>query len=303
MDPNGQAATWLKNNPLDALYYGLMGLSFVPGLNIVASVGMMAIDLAKGDYTSLAMDSLGILIPGAAVGLKLSYDGVRAVVDGLRIGDHFANVSTRLGSGVVRAVDAAKAFHSQAVDGFAKTFLGRQVVTDASSYRDASLLKNNGSADKVAQDTLNASSASNVYSFGEEYTENDLRFAFSKRYKEPNSSASSDLPNANNPQRHHILQNEWAEQHLAKYGYKKSMAPTITLETGKEGYPHTIITNSQNSRRNSIAKVSGDGFEYGLSDAMQYARQDLQKAGLSEDAINHAMSLVDDMLSHLNVPR
>lgn len=76
MDPNGQAATWLKNNALGALYYGLMGLSFVPGVNIVASIGMMAIDLAKGDYTSLVTDSLGVVIPGAAVGAKLSYDGV-----------------------------------------------------------------------------------------------------------------------------------------------------------------------------------------------------------------------------------
>lgn len=66
-----------------------MGLSFVPGLNIVASIGMMTIDLAKGDYTSLVIDSLGVVIPDAAVGLKLSYDGVRAIVDGLKVGEHF----------------------------------------------------------------------------------------------------------------------------------------------------------------------------------------------------------------------
>ena len=111
VDPNGQAATWLKNNPLDALYYGLMGLSFVPGLNIVASVGMMAIDLAKGDYTSLAMDSLGILIPGAAAGLKLSYDGVRAVVDGLRVTNGVRDV-VKMDAEVVRAVDVSRAVKS-----------------------------------------------------------------------------------------------------------------------------------------------------------------------------------------------
>ena len=109
VDPNGQAATWLKNNPLDALYTGLMGLSFVPGLNIVASIGMMTIDLAKGDYTSLAMDSLGILIPGAAAGLKLSYDGVRAVVDMLKVGDYFANLSNKVSS----VVDVAKSMRSE----------------------------------------------------------------------------------------------------------------------------------------------------------------------------------------------
>lgn len=111
MDPNGQAATWLKNNPLDALYYGLMGLSFVPGLNIVASLGMMTIDIAKGDYTSLAMDSLGIVIPGAAVGVKLSYDGVKAVVDSLRVADEVRN-TVKIDTEIVRAVDVSKAVKS-----------------------------------------------------------------------------------------------------------------------------------------------------------------------------------------------
>ena len=168
VDPNGQAATWLKNNPLDGLYYGLMGLSFVPGLNIVASIGMMAIDLAKGDYTSLAMDSLGILLPGAAVGLKLSYDGVKAVVDGLRVGEKFANVSTRLGSGVVRAVDTAKAFHSQAVDGFAKTFLSNDSFATASIGHNAvgtgtvDFVKHGKSTEKVTQSAVNSTSQSIV---------------------------------------------------------------------------------------------------------------------------------------------
>jgi len=112
VDPNGQAATWLKNNPLDGLYYGLMGLSFVPGLNIVASIGMMAIDLAKGDYTSLAMDSLGILLPGAAVGLKLSYDGVKAVVDGLRVGEKFGGFGIRVGARVAVVANCARAIKS-----------------------------------------------------------------------------------------------------------------------------------------------------------------------------------------------
>lgn len=112
VDPNGQAATWLKNNPLDGLYYGLMGLSFVPGLNIVTSVGMMAIDLAKGDYTSLAMDSLGIVIPGAAVGLKLSYDGVKAIVDGLRVGEKFGGFGIRVGAWVAEVANSARAIKS-----------------------------------------------------------------------------------------------------------------------------------------------------------------------------------------------
>lgn len=299
VDPNGEAATWLKNNPLDALYYGLMGLSFVPGLNIVASIGMMAIDLAKGDYTSLAMDSLGILIPGVGVAAKLSYKGVRAVVDGLRATNELRDV-VKLDAEVVSAVDVSKAVKSEANVGTKAT----ETVSEEIKYEVA--IRDQVNDRKILEDAkakVDAERNVSEYSFDKEYSENDVRFSFSKKYKESGKGAKTDLPNAHNPQRHHILQNEWAEKYLSQYGYKKGMAPTITLETGKEGYPHTIITNSQNSRRNSIAKISGDGFEYGLSEAMQYARQDLQKAGLSEDAINHAMSLVDDMLSHLNVPR
>ena len=299
VDPNGEAATWLKNNALDVLYYGLMGLSFVPGLNIVASVGMMAIDIAKGDYTSLAMDSLGIVIPGVGVAAKLSYKGVRAVVDGLRATNELRDV-VKLDAEVVRAVDVSKAVKSEANVG-AKT---TETASEETKYEVA--IRDQVNDRKILEDAeakVNAERKVSEYSFDKEYSENDVRFSFSKKYKEPGKGAKTDLPNAHNPQRHRILQNEWAEKYLSQYGYKKGMAPTITLETGKEGYPHTIITNSQNSRRNSIAKISGDGFEYGLSEAMQYARQDLQKAGLSEDAINHAMSLVDDMLSHLNVPR
>ena len=112
VDPNGQAATWLKNDPLDVLYYGLMGLSFVPGLNIVASVGMMAIDIAKGDYTSLAMDSLGVVIPGAAAGLKLSYNGVKAFTDGVKVGNEVRDVA-KANTELVRTVDTYRSVKSE----------------------------------------------------------------------------------------------------------------------------------------------------------------------------------------------
>ena len=92
VDPNGQAATWLKNN-LDTLHSVLSGLSIIPGFNIAASVGLIFIDLAKHDYSALAMDSLGIVIPGVGVAAKLSYNGVKAVVDGAKVGNEVRDVA------------------------------------------------------------------------------------------------------------------------------------------------------------------------------------------------------------------
>ena len=304
VDPNGQAATWLKNNPLDALYYGLMGLSFVPGLNVVASIGMMTIDLAKGDYTSLAMDSLGILIPGAAVGLKLSYDGVRAVVDGLRVTNGVRDV-VKIDTEVVRAVDVSRAVKSSIKVGAKTTETASQEtkyeVAIADQVNDRKILED-------AEAKVDAERSVSEYSFDKEYSENDVRFSFSKKYKEPGKGAKTDLPNAVNPQRHHILQNDWAEKYLSQYGYKKGMAPTITLETGsavkyEKEYPHTTITNLQRNRKSMRANEGLDEYPSDLKTALENSRDDLRKAGLSEEAVNHAMSLVDSMLSHLNVAR
>lgn len=135
MDPNGEAATWLKNNALDVLYYGLMGLSFVPGLNIVASVGMMAIDLAKGDYTSLAMDSLGIMIPGVAVGAKLSYDGIRAVVDGLRVTNEVRDV-VKVETNLERTVEVSKEIKSSVEVGAKTTETASEEIKYEVAIRD-----------------------------------------------------------------------------------------------------------------------------------------------------------------------
>ena len=126
VDPNGQAATWLKNN-LDTLHSVLSGLSIIPGFNIAASVGLIFIDLAKHDYSALAMDSLGIVIPGVGVGVgigaKLGYDGVRAVVNMLKIGNRVANLGLKLSDGVSIMVDTSRAIKSGIQVGGAKAAL------------------------------------------------------------------------------------------------------------------------------------------------------------------------------------
>lgn len=124
VDPNGQAATWLKNDPLGVLHDGLAIISWLPGLNAIASVGMMAIDVAKGDYTSLMADSLGILLPGAAFGVKFAYDGIKLLVEGLRIGERAANFGIRVGARVAEVADNARAIKSAVQVVGAKVALG-----------------------------------------------------------------------------------------------------------------------------------------------------------------------------------
>lgn len=89
---------------------------------------------------------------------------------------------------------------------------------------------------------------------------------------------------------------------------RTGMASTITLETGSsveygKEYPHTTITNLKRNRKLIRANEGLDEYPSDLKTALENSRDDLRKAGLSEEVVNHAMSLVDSMLSHLNVPR
>lgn len=295
MDPNGQAATWLKNNPLDGLYYGLMGLSFVPGLNIVTSIGMMAIDLAKGDYTSLAMDSLGILIPGAAVGLKLSYDGVKAITDGLRVGEKFGGFGIRVGARVAEVVDNARAIKSAVQVAGAKGALkvietaGRMTPHIGSGLVPAGVGHIAPESGPVAQ---------KLQAFVDSV--NSGKSKFLKTYRQSSTNAKL-APDYISPQKHHILQNEWAKKNLAKYGYDPNLAPVIMLETGK-GLPHTIITNNQRSRKMVRLMNGDDKWGTSLMDELDNSRTDLRAAGISSKDIDEYMNGVMKMLKKIGVP-
>jgi len=295
VDPNGEAATWLKSNPLDALYAGLTVLNFVPGLNVVTSIGMMAIDLAKGDYTSLAMDSLGILIPGAAVGLKLGYDGVKILVDGLKVGGKFTGFGIRVGARVAEVVDKARAIKSAVqvtgARGASKVIAAVDRITPHIGPKLAPV----GVSDVGSEA---GSVAQKLQSFVDSV--NSGKSKFLKTYRQSSTNAKL-APDYISPQKHHILQNEWAKKNLAKYGYDPNLAPVIMLETGK-GLPHTIITNNQQSRKMVRLMNGDDKWGTSLMDELDNSRTDLRAAGISSKDIDEYMNGVMKMLKKIGVP-
>ncbi len=64
-------------------------------------------------------------------------------------------------------------------------------------------------------------------------------------------------PGGGRLQSHHGLQGEWADANLDAAGYKRGLAPTVTVETGS-GFPHTTMSNGQNLRRD-LRVGSGQG--------------------------------------------
>ena len=56
---------------------------------------------------------------------------------------------------------------------------------------------------------------------------------------------------------------------MSKYGYDPSLAPTVTLETGK-GMPHTIISNLQNARRDARIASGNGKWSSSLQDELSY---------------------------------
>ncbi|WP_207653846.1 hypothetical protein [Tepidibacter mesophilus] len=76
-------------------------------------------------------------------------------------------------------------------------------------------------------------------------------------------------PNGGRLQSHHGLQQQWAKENLTKYGYDPSLAPTVTIETGK-GLPHTIISTAQNARRNARVAQGKGKWSSTLQEELQY---------------------------------
>jgi len=108
-------------------------------------------------------------------------------------------------------------------------------------------------------------------------------------------------PNDGRLQSHHGLQQQWAKENLKEYGYDANLAPSVTLETGK-GLPHTLISNSQNLRRNARV-ASGDGkWSSSLQDELNYIVGDMGTAGFQKQTINQVLGQQYKMLDKLNVP-
>ncbi|UZQ49372.1 hypothetical protein [Clostridium kluyveri] len=108
-------------------------------------------------------------------------------------------------------------------------------------------------------------------------------------------------PNGGRLQSHHGLQQQWAKENLSEYGYNPDLAPTVTIETGKD-MPHTSISNAQNARRNTRV-VSGNGkWSSSLQDELQYIVDDFTNAGFSKNTINQVLEQQYKMLDKLGAP-
>ena len=108
-------------------------------------------------------------------------------------------------------------------------------------------------------------------------------------------------PNGGRLQAHHGLQQEWAKENLAKYGYSAGKAPTVTIETGV-GYPHTAISKAQNARRNARVAAGLPKWGTSLQEELQFIVEDFRNAGFGDDVISKVLDQQYGMLDKLKVP-
>lgn len=128
--------------------------------------------------------------------------------------------------------------------GFSEEQLAKEsgtMVRARDEYRLASSIKHNGLNEPISVQSINYN-----IQYGIKYDDNGISFVLNKQHNKSLPTPKGLGPNGGRMQSHHILQNEWAEHNLNNYN--KNLAPTITIETGKN-LPHTKITNSQNLRR------------------------------------------------------
>ncbi|WP_254304139.1 hypothetical protein [Shewanella sp. VB17] len=124
---------------------------------------------------------------------------------------------------------------------------------------------------------------------------------FNKTHKDSLPKPKGRGPNGGRLQSHHGLQQQWAKENLAEYGYDEKLAPTITLETGK-GLPHTSISNSQNLRRNARVELGGGKWSSSLQEELQYIVDDMSAVGFQSNSINAVLKQQYKMLNKLNIP-
>ncbi|MBL8856413.1 MAG: hypothetical protein JNK57_20785 [Planctomycetaceae bacterium] len=108
-------------------------------------------------------------------------------------------------------------------------------------------------------------------------------------------------PNGGLLQSHHGLQKQWATENLHRYGYNLDLAPTVTIETGI-GFPHTVISNAQNARRNTRVAAGLGKWSSTLQEELQYIVDDLTAAGYSRSTIERVLEQQYGMLDRLGVP-
>lgn len=123
---------------------------------------------------------------------------------------------------------------------------------------------------------------------------------FNKTHRDSMPKPKGTGPNNGRLQSHHGLQKQWALENLKKYGYNPDLAPTITIETGK-GLPHTLISTSQNMRRNARVTSGGGKWSSTLQEELQYIVDDLTQAGYTRESIKRVLEQQYNMLDKIGV--
>ena len=85
---------------------------------------------------------------------------------------------------------------------------------------------------------------------------------------------------------------------LSQYSYK--LAPTITIETGKE-LPHTFISNAQTAIRNERMASGVGKWSTTLQEELQFMVDDLTKAGILRNTTSQVLEQQYEMLDKLGV--
>jgi hypothetical protein len=124
---------------------------------------------------------------------------------------------------------------------------------------------------------------------------------FNKTHKNALPKPKGDGPNGGALQSHHGLQQKWAKENLAKYGYDPDLAPTVTIETGK-GLPHTSITNAQNARKYARVEDGMGKWSTSLQDELKNLADDFRNAGFSKSTTRDVLEQQYKMLDKLEVP-
>ena len=121
---------------------------------------------------------------------------------------------------------------------------------------------------------------------------------FNKTHKDSLPKPKGRGPNDGRLQSHHGLQQQWAKENLAEYGYDADLAPSITIETGK-GHPHTAISKAQNARRDARVSAGEGKWNSSLQEELHYIVDDMSSAGFQKQTTDQVLEQQYKMLDKL----
>ena len=286
-------------SPLRAVHDVFHELFYIP----VIGHGIAAIDaliyLAEGEYTKAGVSAIYAIPGGTGVGLVIEATaGATAfflpddmvknhdnpIIQDLYEYSHYDEMSKGQ-IALYTIINGISAYGELKVFNTEPVYEG-----DYIDFKDPEVRKrfnNNGVKDS---DFVNA---------GESGSESNY-ILYNKTHKDSLPKPKGTGPNGGRLQSHHGLQQEWCKENLSQYGYDASLAPTVTIETGK-GMPHTFITNAQNARRNARVAAGQGKWSSSLQEELSYIVSDFRKAGFSDNTINSVLEQQYHMLDKLGV--